>query len=127
MVNNNIVLIDTFDRMVEEIGDPWEAIIRTGGQRLRPVLLTTTTTILGLLPMTMKVNIDFISREITVGAPASQWWAQLAAAIVFGLGFASILTLIVTPCALMLRANLHAWRVRRKQARLAAVAEASGE
>ena len=127
VVNNNIVLIDTFDRLVVEIGDPWEAILRTGGQRLRPVLLTTTTTILGLLPMTMKVNIDFISREITVGAPASQWWAQLAAAIVFGLGFASFLTLIVTPCALMLRANLHEWRMRRKQARMTRAAEAAAE
>ena len=127
VVNNNIVLIDTFDRLVTEVGDPWEAIIRTGGQRLRPVLLTTTTTILGLLPMTMKVNIDFISREVTIGAPASQWWAQLAAAIVFGLGFASILTLIVTPCALMIRANLHEWRVRRKQARMTTTAEVSGD
>lgn len=127
VVNNNIVLIDTFDRLVEEIGDPWEAILRTGGQRLRPVLLTTTTTILGLLPMTLKINIDFISREITIGAPASQWWAQLAAAIVFGLGFASVLTLIVTPCALMIRANIHEWRMRRRQARMGAVAEASGE
>lgn len=115
VVNNNIVLIDTYDRLVKEVASPWEAIVRTGGQRLRPVLLTTATTILGLLPMTLRVNVDFVSREVTIGAPASQWWAQLAAAIVFGLGFASILTLIVTPCALMLRVNMREWRERRKR------------
>ncbi|MBL6927640.1 MAG: efflux RND transporter permease subunit [Rhodospirillales bacterium] len=117
VVNNNIVLIDTFDRLREEVDTPWEAIMRTGGQRLRPVLLTTATTILGLLPMTLKMNIDFITREVTIGAPSSQWWAQLSAAIVFGLGFASILTLIVTPSALMIRANVHDWKVRRRERR----------
>jgi multidrug efflux pump len=76
--------------------------------------LTTTTTILGLLPMMMKINIDFVSREVTIGAPASQWWSQLAAAIVFGLGFATILTLIVTPCSLMLRINAREWLRRRR-------------
>lgn len=118
VVNNNIILIDTYDRLVKEVADPIEAVLRTGGQRLRPVLLTTTTTILGLLPMMMKVNIDFLSREVTIGAPASQWWSQLAAAIVFGLGFATILTLIVTPCSLMLRINVREWRHRRAQRRL---------
>ncbi len=117
VVNNNIVLIDTYDRLREEVETPWEAIMRTGGQRLRPVLLTTATTILGLLPMTLKMNIDFITREVTIGAPSSQWWAQLSAAIVFGLGFASILTLIVTPSALMIRANVHDWKVRRRERR----------
>lgn len=119
VVNNNIVVIDTYDRLIKDVPTHWEAIVRTGGQRLRPVLLTTITTILGLLPMTLKMNIDFVSREVTFGAPASQWWAQLAGAIVFGLAFASFLTLIVTPCALMLRSNLHDWRARRKQARIA--------
>ncbi|MBT3358989.1 MAG: efflux RND transporter permease subunit [Rhodospirillales bacterium] len=117
VVNNNIVLIDTYDRLREEVDTPWEAIMRTGGQRLRPVLLTTATTILGLMPMTLKMNIDFITREVTVGAPSSQWWAQLSAAIVFGLGFASVLTLIVTPSALMIRANVHDWKVRRRERR----------
>jgi len=117
VVNNNIVVIDTYDRLVLDTPTQWEAIIRAGGQRLRPVLLTTATTILGLLPMTLKMNIDFVSREVTFGAPSSQWWAQLAAAIVFGLGFASFLTLIVTPCALMVRSNIHDWRARRREVR----------
>jgi multidrug efflux pump len=52
------------------------------------------------------VNIDFVTREITYGAPSTQWWTQLSAGIVFGLAFATVLTLIVTPCALMARQTL---------------------
>jgi multidrug efflux pump len=58
------------------------------------------------------VNIDFLARHVLVGAPATQWWTQLA--IVFGLGFATVLTLVVTPSALMLKANVAAWRRRRR-------------
>ncbi len=114
VVNNNIVLIDTYDRLRKDLANPREAILRTGAQRLRPVMLTTITTMLGLMPMMFGVNIDFLAREITVGAPATQWWTQLAASIVFGLGFATLLTLIVTPSALMLRANVKAWLERRR-------------
>ena len=114
VVNNNIVLIDTFDRLSEEMDEsPLRTIMHTGAQRLRPVLLTSVTTILGLLPMVLGVNFDFITREITIGAPASQWWTQLATAIVFGLGFATVLTLVVTPSALMVRANVSTWWERR--------------
>ncbi|WP_419797142.1 MAG: efflux RND transporter permease subunit [Terasakiella sp.] len=117
VVNNNIVLIDTFDRLKHEMGSTFDAIVLTGAQRMRPVLLTTVTTMLGLLPMVMQLNIDFINRDITQGAPSTQWWSQLATAIVFGLGFATILTLVVTPCALMLRSNFQDWRETRRQAR----------
>ena len=123
VVNNNIVLIDTFDRLVKTASSPLEAVLLTGAQRLRPVLLTTVTTILGLLPMVLGVNIDFLSREVLIGSPSSQWWTQLATAIVFGLGFATVLTLVVTPSALMLRANLQTWREQRQLARLGAAAE----
>ena len=116
VVNNNIVLIDTFDRLMEDSSSTLEAILRTGAQRMRPVLLTTVTTILGLLPMVLGVNIDFVTREVAFGAPSSQWWVQLSTAIVFGLGFATMLTLIVTPSALMLRANVRAWRLGRREA-----------
>ena len=114
VVNNNIVLIDTFDRLIKTAKSPLDAILRTGAQRLRPVMLTTITTILGLLPLMFRVNIDFIARHVSIGAPATQWWTQLATAIVFGLAFSTLLTLIVTPCALMLRANVRAWRDRRR-------------
>ncbi|MBT3990982.1 MAG: efflux RND transporter permease subunit [Rhodospirillaceae bacterium] len=118
VVNNNIVLIDTFDQLRKTIKDPMEAIMRTGAQRMRPVLLTTTTTILGLMPMVLGVNIDFVTREVAMGAPSSQWWTQLSTAIVFGLGFATILTLFVTPASLMIRANVQAWKGRRRQQKL---------
>lgn len=114
VVNNNIVLIDTFDRLKETTKTAKEAILRTGAQRLRPVLLTSVTTILGLLPMVLGVNIDFITREISIGAPAMQWWSQLSTAIVFGLGFATVLTLMVTPSALMIKVNVHDWLARRR-------------
>jgi multidrug efflux pump len=113
VVNNNIVLIDTFDRLKRTAPTVREAIMRTGAQRLRPVLLTTVTTILGLLPMVLATNIDFFGRTVQTGAPSTQWWRQLSTAIVFGLSFATVLTLVATPSALMLRANLAAWRRRR--------------
>jgi multidrug efflux pump len=105
VVNNNIVLIDTFDYVSTKFKDQKEAIIRTGAQRLRPVMLTTITTILGLMPMVLATNIDLINRTIQVGAPSTQWWTQLATAIAFGLCFATILTLVITPCSLMVRVN----------------------
>ena len=128
IVNNNIVLIDTYDRLREEGVPAYEAILETCRERARPVVLTAVTAILGVLPIAFGMNIEFMTREITVGAPATQWWISLSTAIVFGLGFATVLTLIVTPAALMAIANVAAWRDRRRQrraerrsARLAAV------
>jgi len=109
VVNNNIILIDTFDFLKNKTDSVKEAIIKTGAQRLRPVLLTTTTTVLGLLPMVTMTNIDFVTREVTRGSPDTQWWVQLSTAIVFGLIFATILTLVVTPSALMLKENVVNW------------------
>ena len=113
VVNNNIILIDTFDYLKKEMPSVKEAIIKTGAQRLRPVLLTTCTTVLGLLPMVTMTNIDFITREIKMGTQDTQWWVQLSTAIVFGLIFATLLTLIVTPSALMLRENIKRWYFKK--------------
>ncbi|MBT5572319.1 MAG: efflux RND transporter permease subunit [Alphaproteobacteria bacterium] len=113
VVNNNIVLIDTFDRLRKEMADPRDAILLTGAQRLRPVVLTTVTTVLGLLPMVLQINIDFVSREVSLGAPSTQWWVQLSTAIVAGLSFATLLTLLITPSALMFRENVTVWRANR--------------
>jgi len=115
VVNNNIVLIDTFDHVRKTVKDPMEAILRTGAQRMRPVLLTTVTTILGLMPMVLSTNIDFVTREVSIGAPSTQWWTQLSTAIVFGLGFATVLTLVVTSASLMIRANVQDWWRSRKE------------
>ena len=103
VVNNNIVLIDTYNDLRARGLELREAILRTGAQRLRPVLLTTVTTILGLMPMVMKANINLFTREITMGGPAADWWAQLATAVAGGLAFATLLTLVLTPALLMLR------------------------
>jgi multidrug efflux pump len=102
VVNNNIVLIDTFNQLKAKGLATHEAVLRTGAQRLRPVLLTTITTILGLLPMVLGINVDLINRAITVGAPSSQWWTQLSTAVAGGLAFATLLTLVLTPCLLIL-------------------------
>lgn len=103
IVNNNIVLIDTFNYLRRE-NPGWElqrVIVTTGCQRLRPVFLTTFTTGFGLLPMASGVSIDLIGREIEVGGPVASYWVQLASAIVSGLSFATLLTLIVTPSLLI--------------------------
>jgi multidrug efflux pump len=100
VVNNNIVLIDTYNQLRRDGIDAAEAALRTGAQRLRPVLLTTVTTILGLTPMIFALTIDFIGREFSVGAPSTQYWVQLATAIAGGLLVATPLTLLFTPAML---------------------------
>jgi multidrug efflux pump len=114
VVNNNIVLIDTYNVLRRNGMEAVEAILRTGAQRLRPVLLTTVTTILGLLPMVLEINIDLFSRNIDIGGPSTQWWSQLATAVAGGLAFATVLTLVITPCMLILAAR----RERKKTAKL---------
>jgi multidrug efflux pump len=103
VVNNNIVLIDTYNVLRRQGMPALEAILRAGAQRLRPVLLTTVTTILGLMPMVLEVNINFIGRIVEIGGPSTQWWSQLATAVAGGLTFATVLTLILTPCLLALK------------------------
>ncbi|MDQ3557774.1 MAG: efflux RND transporter permease subunit, partial [Pseudomonadota bacterium] len=101
IVNNNIVLIDTYDRLRREGWAAYDAIIETCRERARPVVLTAVTAMLGVLAIAFGINIDFVERTVMIGAPSTQWWIHLSTAIVFGLGFATILTLIVTPAALM--------------------------
>lgn len=120
VVNNNIVLIDTYNILRAQGMPVQEAILRTAAQRLRPVLLTTITTILGLMPMVLKLNIDLIHRDITVGAPSTQWWVQLATGVAGGLAFATILTLVLTPCLLLLgdKVNVRWLRFRGTEAQV---------
>jgi len=119
VVNNNIVLIDTFNNIRNNASSVKEAIMRTCAQRMRPVMLTTVTTILGLLPMAIALNVDLINRDIYFGGPSTQWWKQMASSIVGGLFFATILTLVLTPSMLMLQANaakrIRGWRNKRKK------------
>jgi len=114
VVNNNIVFIDTYNVLRSRGEQPFNAILRTCAIRLRPVLLTTVTTIVGLLPMVLGVNINLIDRDVAVGAPSSQWWTQLASSVAGGLAFATILTLVLTPSLLMIQANvIRRWKERR--------------
>jgi len=100
VVNNSIVLIDTYNRLMELGISPIDASLRAAAQRLRPVLLTTITTICGLLPMALQINLDFFDHSVQFGSITSIWWVQLSTAIIFGLGFATIITLILTPVML---------------------------
>lgn len=114
VVNNNIVFIDTYNVLRSRGEAARDAVIRTCAVRLRPVLLTTVTTIAGLMPMVLGVNINLIDREVSVGAPSSQWWTQLASSVAGGLAFATLLTLLLTPSLLMVQANmLERWQQRR--------------
>ncbi len=120
VVNNNIILIDTYNELKQRGLAPYEAVLRTSAQRLRPVLLTTVTTVLGLMPMVLRVNVDLFAREIAFGGPPTDWWAQLASAVAGGLTFAALLTLVLTPALLLLGAQVSrrfaARRARRPEA-----------
>lgn len=100
VVNNAIILIDTFKREEREQPDVLTAVLATAAQRIRPILLTTITTIAGLVPMATQVNIDLLNRTTSVGGITSIWWVQLSTAIISGLAFSTVLTLVVVPVLL---------------------------
>ena len=102
VVNNNIILIDTYQEFSQYM-PRIEAIIRTAQARIRPVLLTTITTMAGLAPMMFGLSLDFANGGYTIDSPTALWWKQLATAVVFGLGIATVLTLLVTPSLLAIR------------------------
>jgi len=102
VVNNNIVLIDTYQEYSKYM-PRIEAITRTAEARIRPVLLTTITTMAGLAPMMFGLSLDFFGGGYTFDSPTALWWKQLATAVVFGLGIATVLTLVFTPSMLALR------------------------
>ena len=110
VVNNNIVLIDTYNHLRREHPelDPIALIVRTGAQRLRPVMLTTVTTVFGLLPLASNLSVDLINRNILYGGMLSSFWVPLSQAIVSGLTFATLLTLVATPAMLAIPHQLSA-------------------
>jgi multidrug efflux pump len=101
VVNNNIVLIDTYDRLRSDGWTKVDAILQTCRERARPVVLTALSAILGVLPIAFGLGLELFHHETTFNAPSTQWWIALSSAIVYGLAFATVLTLIVTPAALM--------------------------
>jgi multidrug efflux pump len=102
VVNNNIVLIETYDVLRQSGMDKLEAVLQTCRERARPVVLTAVTAILGVLPIAFGLNLELMNHETTYGAPSTQWWIALSSAIVYGLAFSTVLTLVVTPSLLMI-------------------------
>ncbi len=112
VVNNAIVLIDYYNQQLAKGMTSLNALIRAGSVRFRPVMLTAITTILGLLPMATGVSFDFRKLAWDIGGESSQWWGPMAVAVIFGLGFATLLTLIVVP---VLCSLAHSIKNRRAQ------------
>jgi multidrug efflux pump len=102
VVNNNILLIDAYLKLKEAGVNAYDSVVRAAISRLRPILLTSITTAIGLLPMVFSLGINLLDFEFSIGAPSSQWWVQLSTAIVGGVLFATILTLFFTPSVLVL-------------------------
>ncbi len=109
VVNNAIILIDYFEQLKAKGMEATEALIKTGLTRFRPVMLTAITTLLGLLPMATGVSFDFIKLQWDVGGESAQWWGSMAVAVAFGLGVATMLTLVVVPVLCSLRESARAW------------------
>ncbi len=103
VVNNAIVLIDYYQKLMKWGLSSYDALLKAGLVRLRPVMLTAITTILGLLPMATGVSFDFRKFAWDIGGESSQWWGPMAVAVIFGLAVATLLTLVVVPvlCSLV--------------------------
>lgn len=110
VVNNAIVLIDYIDQLIAKGLSSTEALLQAGAVRFRPVMLTAITTILGLLPMATGISFDFRKMALDIGGESSQWWGPMAVAVIFGLGFATLLTLILVP---VLCSLAHSFRKQR--------------
>ncbi len=102
IVNNSIVLIDTFNRLKNDAKSLNDAILHSAAQRLRPIVLTTTTTMIGLTPVALQITIDWFGRSIEFGGLMSAWWVPFSTAVIWGLGFSSLLTLFLIPTLLAL-------------------------
>ena len=102
VVNNNIILIDSYRKIKKNESDRFVAIIAAAKSRIRPIFLTTITTVFGLLPSALQISVDVFDRTISYKSAESYFVEPLAWAIVFGLSFATIATLFVTPALLAL-------------------------
>lgn len=98
VVNNGIVLLDYVQQLrFEEGREPHDALVEAGMTRFRPVILTALTTILGLVPMAAGISFDFAEFELIIGSQSAEWWGPMAVAVIFGLAFATVLTLVLVP------------------------------
>jgi len=127
IVHNNIILLDTYNHLRRH--QPGlslvELAVRTGAQRLRPVFLTVVTAGLGLVPLALGVSTDVVGREISTHGTVASYWKPLAASLVYGLTFATVLTLVITPLLMILPESIRQqwhekwkhkeWRTAEKQ------------
>ena len=113
VVNNAIVLIDYYHQLMERGLSARQALMQAGLVRFRPVMLTAITTILGLLPMATGISFDFKKLAWDIGGESSQWWGPMAVAVIFGLGIATMLTLVVLPVLCSLERSLYERRIRK--------------
>ncbi|TVS92606.1 efflux RND transporter permease subunit [Wolbachia pipientis] len=104
IVNNNILLLDAFHQKIKvRKNNIKQCIINASISRIRPILLTVATTVLGLIPMITRLNISFFTLQITYDAPSSQWWVDISATIASGILAATVLTLFFTPALLIIQ------------------------
>lgn len=117
VVGHNIVLVDTYYQLRRSGYPADDAAVRAATQRFRPVILTTVVTVVGLLPLMFQLHPNFRSGHIEYRAPGSEWWVQLSAAVVWGLSFATLLTLVLTP-VMLAAPKVYGERARRLWGRL---------
>jgi multidrug efflux pump len=111
VVSNAIILIDTYNYHRDDGADTIAAIMRSSIERIRPVVLTTLTTIIGLVPMALQWNFNIFEGSIEAGSVTSVWWVQFATALIFGLAFSTLLTLVLVPVLLAAPTVIsHRWR-----------------
>src|SRR5690606_23894646 len=115
VVNNAIVLLDYVEQLRREGTPVVDALVQAGVARFRPVMLTAVTTVLGLVPMALGMSIDFRGLRVVLASQSAQWWGPMAVAVIFGLAFATVLTLVLVPTMYtiledMRRARAWLWR-----------------
>ena len=126
VVNNAIVLLDYGEQLGAKGLPRRELIMTTGLRRMRPVLLTAITTILGLIPLSTGFEFDFTELHFSSGGESSQWWKGMGVAVIFGLAFATFLTLVVLPVLYDFLLQIRERRARRERPKPEPV-EAIGE
>jgi len=114
VVKNAIVLIDFYNQQLARGMSVYDALVRTGALRFRPVMLTALTTILGLIPTAVGVSIDFKHFKLLIGGETVEMWSAMAGVVIFGLAVATLLTLVVVPVLCSLAAGLQSRRRQRE-------------
>jgi len=115
VVNNAIVLMDFINQLVRQGMPVQDAVMEAGKTRLRPVLLTALTTVIGLMPMALGVSFDFHAFAFQSGSESASFWSPMAWTVIFGLTFATVLTLIVVPVLVYMDYRLAAFISRKRR------------